>query len=177
MQTDTAFLIMDMQNGLLKEAYQPYITLDRTGMLLARARETATPVVYIQHCGQPGEPLQPDTPGWQIHPSLTPIRGDPVVSKRGSDGFYGTALQRELESRHIRHLVIAGMLSEFCIDTTCRQAISLGYAVTLAADAHTTVHNGLLLAPQIIAHHNSVLARLAHPDGHITVRPADTIAF
>ncbi|HEX3047657.1 MAG TPA: isochorismatase family protein, partial [Bacillota bacterium] len=47
--------------------------------------------------------------------------------------------------------------TEFCVDTTCRRAFSLGYETTLVQDAHSTFHSKVLTAPQIIAHHNNVL--------------------
>ena len=50
-------------------------------------------------------------------------------------------------------------MTEYCIDTTCRRAVSLGYDVTLVADAHTTHDNDLLPAEKIIAHHNRSLSR------------------
>lgn len=43
-----------------------------------------------------------------------------------------------LQARHIGNLVIAGNQTEYCIDTTCRHAASLGYNVTLVRDAHRT---------------------------------------
>jgi hypothetical protein len=67
-------------------------------------------------------------------------------------------------------LVLAGMQTEYCIDTTCRRARSQGYEVVLAADAHST-YPGTLPAEQIIAHHNEVLRAFAG------VRPAAEITF
>ena len=75
-----------------------------------------------------------------------------------------------LAERGIRRLVLAGMQTEYCIDTTTRRARSLGYEVVLAADAHST-YPGALPAEQVIAHHNSVLKAFAD------VRPAAEIDF
>ena len=74
------------------------------------------------------------------------------------------------------HLVVTGMQTEFCVDTTCRRAISLGLNVTLVSDAHTTI-DAAFPAEQIIRHHNTVLPRLAHPSHHITVRPSREVTF
>ena len=57
----------------------------------------------------------------------------------------------------VKNLIITGMQTEYCVDTTCRRAYSLGYRVTLVKDAHSTWGTDLLTAPQIIAHHNEVL--------------------
>lgn len=60
-------------------------------------------------------------------------------------------------SQRVKRLVVCGLQTEYCVDTTVRRAFSLGYEVTLAANAHSTWHGEVLPAAQIIAHHNSVL--------------------
>jgi nicotinamidase-related amidase len=113
--------------------------------------------IYIQHCGPEGAIDQPGTPGWEIHPAIAPVDGDIVVQKRHPDAFQDTYLQHELESKGIKKLIITGIQTEYCVDTTCRRAYSLGYDVILIKDAHSTWDTDLLSAPQIIAHHNEVL--------------------
>lgn len=80
-----------------------------------------------------------------------------MVQKPHPDAFQDTSLQQELASRGIQHLIISGIQTEYCIDTTCRRAYSPGYAVTLVEDAHSTWDTDQLTARQIIDHHNSVL--------------------
>ena len=62
---------------------------------------------------------------------------------------------------HVQHgidrLVVAGMQSDYCVDTACRAAKALGYSVVLANDAHTTFDNKVLPAERIVAHHNATL--------------------
>jgi len=62
----------------------------------------------------------------------------------------------EARGRHAERLVICGLQSEYCVDTTTRRAFSLGYDITLVADGHSTCA-GSLTAAQKIAHHNEVL--------------------
>ena len=85
------------------------------------------------------------------------MEGERVIHKHHPDAFQDTDLQRELEARGIRHLILAGIQTEYCVDTTCRRAYSLGYEVTLVRDGHSTWDSQDLRAPQIIAHHNTVL--------------------
>ena len=59
--------------------------------------------------------------------------------------------------RGIHKLIIAGIQTEFCVDTTTRRAYSLGYQVTLVQDAHSTWDTENITAAQIIAHHNLTL--------------------
>ena len=86
-----------------------------------------------------------------------PWCADVVVQKRHPDSFQGTTLRQELASRTIERLVITGIQTEYCVDTTCRRAYSLGYDVTLVKDAHSTWDSDHLTASQVIAHHNDVL--------------------
>jgi nicotinamidase-related amidase len=87
-----------------------------------------------------------------------------------------TPLLDELRRLEVTHVVVTGMQTELCVDTTCRRAITLGLEVTLVSDAHTTV-DATLPAESIVAYHNAVLPELAHPRHHILVRPSRDVTF
>lgn len=172
---DTALLIIDVQAGMFMEAEQPCAgeqMLANINHLLAQARASEMPVIYVQHGSPVGSSLEPGTPGWQIHSAIAPLATEPIVQKRFPDSFQETNLQAVLTERGIKQLIIAGMQTEFCVDTTCRRAASLGYDVTLVQDAHSTFSNGVLPAAKIIAHHNTVLA-----DSFARLQPAQEVAF
>ena len=175
----TALLIVDVQIGLvaLMSAEVRDSVLPKIKTLLTEARASGIPVIYIQHDGAQGHPLETHTEGWEIYPSLKPADGECVIRKRESDSFFGTMLQQELETRGIAHLIDAGGMTEYCVDTTCRRATSLGYDVTLAGDAHLTMDNQVLTAANIIAHHNFVLDDFGAGDHVIRVKPTDEIVF
>ena len=179
MQSRAALLIIDVQVGLVKliPAEIRAGVISRIETLLSRARASGTPVIYIQHDGPKGHPLETQTQGWEFHPSIKPLDSEPVIRKRESDSFFATTLQQELEKRGITRLIIAGGMTEYCVDTTCRRATSLGYDVTLASDAHLTRDNGVLTAANIIAHHNFVLHDFGAGDRVITAKPTDQIVF
>jgi nicotinamidase-related amidase len=174
-----ALLIIDVQVGLvalMPPAVQDAV-LPRVTTLLARARASKTPIIYIQHDGGPGHPLEPGASGWPIHSQVQPAADDLIIRKRESDSFFETTLRQELESRNITHLVVAGAMTEYCVDTTCRRATSLGYDVTLAGDAHLTRDSAVLSATQIIAHHNLLLDDFGAGGHVIRVQPAAQIAL
>lgn len=175
MAADTALLVIDMQVGLVEGAFQKHETVARLADLVAEARAAGTPVVFIQHQEDDYPPMQPGAPEWQFHPDLTPAEGELVIHKRASDAFYGTPLREELAARGVRHLVVTGMMTEYCVDATCRRASSEGFDVTLVADGHTTEDTTTLSAAQIIAHHNRTLGQMAHPDHPIAVRPRSEV--
>jgi nicotinamidase-related amidase len=178
MSNDTALLVIDVQVGLVEgaeSAYRGAEMLANINRLLAKARTTGIPVIYIQHDGSEAGRLAVGSPGWQIHPAITPIDGEAIVRKRASDAFHETILQRELESRSIKRLVITGMKTEYCVDTTSRRAISLGFDVVLVGDAHATTDSEALPAKQIIRHHNDTLDGFGTDDHEITVQNTDEV--
>jgi len=157
MVNDTALVIIDVQKGLIDGAYQRDGVLENINTLLAKARTSGTPVIYVQHDGPKGNGLEVGTDGWQISPVIAPQKGEPIVRKRASDAFSETTLKQELEQRGIRHLVVAGGQTQYCVDTTVRRATTYGYEVTLATDGHTTYDCDTLTAEQIIAFYNETL--------------------
>jgi nicotinamidase-related amidase len=116
------------------------------------------PVIYIQNNGSAGDPDEYGTLGWKIHHSIEPLEGDLVIQKRTPDAFHNTGLNDTLKSLNIKKLIIVGLQTEYCIDTTCRRAYALGYDVTLVKDAHSTWDSPQLAAQEIIDHHNQVLS-------------------
>ena len=160
----TALLVIDVQRAFFDGDAIPAVhdgerVLARIGDVVRRARTAGVPVVYVQHAGGRGHPFKEGAKGWQIHPEVQPQKGDVVVAKTTSDSFYGTRLKADLRALDVERLIVMGNQTEFCIDTTCRRAHSLGYKVTLLTDAHSTWDNEYLKAQQIIDHHNLVLGR------------------
>jgi nicotinamidase-related amidase len=176
---DTALLVIDVQVGIIEgfHAHRGPVVLEQINKLLSKARASNMPIIYVQHDGEAGHPLEVGTEGWQIHPEIKPREQDLIIRKRASDSFFETTLQRELEARSVRHLIVTGCMTEYCVDTTARRAISLGYDVTLVSNAHTTIDNKLLTAAQIIAHHNALLDGFDAGSHAITVKPANEVTF
>jgi nicotinamidase-related amidase len=167
LNTQTALLVIDVQVGLVA-GENPIDRADELfaciNSLIEKARSSNAPVIYVQDV----DVDEVGSPGFQIHPAVAPLEGDLIIHKRAADAFYDTPLQVELETRGIKHLVVTGCKTEYCIDTTCRLATNLGYDVTLVKDAHATTGNGVLAASQIIAHHNHVLDGFG-VDGHYVI--------
>ena len=149
--------------------------LSNITVLLSKARSSAMPVLFIQHDGTKGHPVEAETAAWAIHPSIPPLREEPVIRKKASDSFYETRLAEELQTRKISHLIIAGGMTEYCVDTTCRRSVTLGYDVTLVADAHLTRDTPVLASSQIIAHHNLLLDGFAAGVHSVKVKPTGEV--
>lgn len=173
-----ALMVIDAQKALVEHASRRDGLLRRIGALLERARAAGAPVVYTQHDRASYEPMMPGSPGWHISKEIAPEEGDLVVRKRSTDPFWGTDLEAELRSRGVGRVVVTGVATEYCVDATSRAALSLGFGVTLVADAHATVDRGGALAPeQVVAHHDETLGSLEHPGRGISVIPEAEVTF
>ena len=158
---NTALLVIDAQNEMFAEANPVYSSerlLKNLQSLIEQARAAEVPVIYVQH-NDGG--LVKGTHDWEIHESIPPKDGEPVIQKWFADAFHETELHDELKQHDIEHVVIAGNQTEYCIDTSIRRAFSLGYKVTLVGDAHGTWDSESLSAEQIIDHHNGILRGFA----------------
>jgi nicotinamidase-related amidase len=180
-------LIIDVQNaivaGTATPERQPVIdaaleaVVGRLAKLQEQARKAGVPVVMVQHDGGAGDPLARGTEGWKIRAELAPRSGEPVVEKRSGDSFFDTDLEERLRERSATHVVIGGCQTQFCVDTTVRRAVSLGYDVTLVGDGHTTSDRAGLTFEQIVAHHNATLDGFDAGTHLVWVKPSADITF
>lgn len=166
----TAFLVIDVQEGLLAESpWNASSVLEKITDLIGRARSAGATVVFLRdsRVGPDGALLK----------TLATEPGDPIVEKGFCDAFLETRLHGLLQERGVERLVVAGLQTEYCVDTTCRRAASLGYQVTLVSDAHTTFDGDRLEAERIVAHHNGILSHFPAGSGCVHTVPASEVRF
>jgi nicotinamidase-related amidase len=141
---DTALVIVDIQNDYFpggKMALEGSVeAADNARRLLAAFRGRGLPVFHVRHLStRPGATFfVPGTPGADIHSTVAPNPGEPVLEKNFPNAFRGTTLHDDLARTGTKQLVVAGMMTHMCIDTTVRAAFDLGYACRLAHDACAT---------------------------------------
>lgn len=156
-----ALLILDMQVGLLYGTDKPKAgeaLLETLNSLLSKARSAGAPVFLARHIGPPGSPIEPGSPLTQLVPELV-LEGDEVIfEKSRPNAFAKTDLADQLQALGVRGVVITGMKTQYCVDSTCRAARDLGFDAVLIADGHSCSDTPALKAEQIIAHHNATLA-------------------
>lgn len=162
----TALLIVDVQVAMFSPLEGPMVwngekVLHNIDLLLENARATATPVIFVQHTSPEDAEYAEGLPTWYIHPEIAPLPGETVVRKAYWDSFQDTELESVLQAKGIDSLIIVGMQTEYCLDTTVRSALARGYGVVLVKDAHTTFDSPVLKAEQIVAHHTHVLGSRA----------------
>jgi nicotinamidase-related amidase len=166
----TAVLVIDMQQGLCvgpDAAHDCAGTIARINAVTRQARDAREPVIFVQH--EDEHALVHESAAWQLAAGLEAASFDFRLRKQTPDAFLRTGLERLLKSKGVTQLVVCGMHTEFCIDTTCRRALALDYAVTLVGDAHTSAGNAVLRPEQVIAHHNLTLSNIKSFGPRVTV--------
>lgn len=157
----TALLVIDVQEGIIHDPYFPMWKtedlIERINRLIDAHHHAHRPVILIRHTEGEGSPLQEGLPTWQLDQRLHVLSDDVILNKTTPDSFYKTSLLTVLKEHHITDLVICGLQSDYCVDTTTRSAFSHGFGVTLILDAHSTCDSGELNAKDVIDHHNRVL--------------------
>jgi nicotinamidase-related amidase len=139
-----ALLLIDIQNdyfpGGAMELEGSVEAGHRAGRLLQLFRAQAKPVVHIQHVSvRPGATFfLPESKGVEIHASVAPADDETVFRKNYPNAFRETPLLEHLRQQRIDSLVIAGMMTHMCVDTTVRAAADLGFQCVLAHDACAT---------------------------------------
>ncbi len=149
--THTALLLIDIQNDYFADGQWPLSGIEaasaRAAHLLAACRKHGLPVVHVQHefISDTAPFFLSGSTGAQIHPSVTPLPGEPIILKHKANSFQDTELKPLLDALNINKLIIAGAMSHLCIDAGVRAAADFGYAVHVAEDACATcdqVFNG-----------------------------------
>ena len=163
----SALLLIDLQNSILTglgtAERQPVIDaalemiIARLAALKHEARAAGIPAFIVQHDGTPGHRLAKRSEGWQLRREIAPEAGDVVVHKTSCDSFFETDLEARLKGRGVTHLIVGGSMTQFCVDTTVRRAVSLGFDISLISDGHTTADMGRLTFDEIVSHHNMLL--------------------
>ena len=131
----TVLLVVDVQAGVMKNAWDADRVVKNVSRAVERAREQGTPVLWVQHSS---DELPLESPQWQLVPELKPAAGEPRIHKKYESSFEQTPLEEELAKLGATQIALAGAATNWCIRATAYGALDRGYDLTLLKDAHTT---------------------------------------
>ncbi len=158
-----ALLVVDMQNFFLDPESPTYTCggppiIPNVKRLIEAFRRAGRPVIYTRHVHHP-QGLDAGIMGWwwegmciegtpesEIHEEIAPLPQEKVVDKHRYSAFYGTDLQTVLRCLEIEDVVIAGVMTNLCCESTARDAYYRDYRVFFPADATGTVTERMHLA-------------------------------
>ena len=139
----SALIVIDVQESFRQrpiwQATSTPDIVERVDRLVGAARARADLVVWVLHA-EPGTGTVFDPASGYVRSmdGLVPGTGEPILVKTSHNAFTTTNLQQLLTSNGIRHLVICGIRTEQCCETTARVAADLGYDVTFVTEATAT---------------------------------------
>ena len=135
MKEKSALLVIDVQNGVVLNAFEKVAVVVQINKAIDSARINNLPVIWVQHSE---EEMPIGSHFWEIIPELVPEDHDALIEKIHGSSFKETNLADVLKEHEISHLYISGAQSENCVSATTVDALERGYRVTLISDAHTT---------------------------------------
>jgi len=158
-----ALMVIDMQNFFLDPNSPTYTCgglaiLPNIKKLIHAFRKAKRPVIYSQHVHHPGG-LDAGILGWwwegmclegspesEIHPELYPINSEKVITKHRYSAFYNTDLETVLRCLKIEDLVITGVMTGMCCESTARDAFYRDYRVFFPADGTGSINEEMHMA-------------------------------
>ncbi len=160
-----ALLLIDIQNdyfekGKCELVHSLQATLN-SKKLLNSFREKNLPIIHIQHISTKKSAtfFIENSFGSKIHKSVEPLKKELVITKNFPNSFKNTTLKENLEKLNVKELVICGMMTHMCVDSTLRAAFDMGYKCMVAYDGCATkdlkINNEIVNAKEV---HNSFMA-------------------
>jgi nicotinamidase-related amidase len=139
---NVALILIDIQKGFEDPMWGRRNNPDaetNIASLLHVWRQTGRPIFHVQHLSQDTQsPLRAGSPGSEIKDIVLPQAGEPVIQKRVNSAFIGTDLEERLRREGITTLIITGLTTNHCVETTTRMAGNLGFLTCFVSDATAT---------------------------------------
>lgn len=153
--SNSVLLVVDVQTALIEEhPYNEQKVIDNIKNLISVARDNEKEVIYVRHDDGKGQELEYGTDGWQIYYEIKPYDNERVFEKQYNSAFLKTGLKDYLDSKQINTIMLVGLQTEYCIDTTCKAAFEHGYKIIVPEEANTTFDNEYLTGEELYKFYN-----------------------
>jgi nicotinamidase-related amidase len=169
-----ALVIVDIQNDYFPGGKMELVGMEAASQKAQRVlelfRTKDIPIFHIQHISnwQGATFFLPGTDGAEIHESVTPKSGEPVIQKHFPNCFRTTSLREQLSDVGIEEITFCGAMSHMCIDTSVRAAFDLGFRCILVSDACATRNlefGGITIEASQV--HAAFMSALSAPFAHV----------
>lgn len=161
MKNNTALLVIDIQDSFKispeRWASRNNPQFEANVMELIRTfREASLPVIWVLH-NDPDPGFRPGDPEVRLMDFLDRRESEPLLTKNTRNAFTSTDLQSRLDALGVGKVVISGISTEQCCETTTRVAADLGYDVDFVTEATATFPIGALSTEAIVERTEAVL--------------------
>lgn len=159
---NSALIVVDMQRYFLDEASHAFLdnapeVAENTRRLVDQYREKGLPIIFTRHALRDdseagimgtwwGDSLRDDDPMSEIVDGLKPLQGEVVIRKTRYSAFIGTDLESILESQGVERLLITGVMTHLCCESTARDAFMRDFEVFFVVDATSSSDDDLHLS-------------------------------
>ena len=135
-------IVMDMQKGITVDALYNYDHfIENTVNILKAARENQIEVIYVQHDNGPGSGFSQGDEAFEIADQVAPHPGEKRFVKHHGSCFGNKDFTKYLEDAGEDTLIIMGLLTNFCVNTTVQSAFERGYKVIIPEGTNSTFDN------------------------------------
>lgn len=145
-------VVIDVQYGL-SAAHHYKQLLANINQRIDAYHAADHPIIFMQHTD---ESMPYNGHDWQLDTQLHRAPSDRVILKYHSDSFFQTGLAATLHGLQVQTIEVAGLQTEYCIDTAIRVDHDLGFKAATIHGLNSTFDTPDLSAQQIIAHHEGI---------------------
>ncbi|NNN01935.1 MAG: cysteine hydrolase, partial [Acidimicrobiaceae bacterium] len=160
------------------ELHEVQAAAERAGELLQRFRTARLPIVHVRHISVEPDAsfFLPNSEGIEFDVHVRPESGERIITKHTPNAFVGTDLNEHLRTLGVDSLVVGGMMTHMCVDSTTRAASDAGFDCVLISDACATCaqsFSGSTIDAQSV--HTAFLAAIDGTFARVT--PLEEFAF
>ncbi len=148
-------LVVDMQKGITDDRLYGFETfIDRTAALVKAARKSGVEVIYFQHDDGPGSGFSQGDTDFEIADQVRPGPGEKVFVKTVYSCFGNKSFREYMEQQEDKRLMIIGLQTNYCIDTTIKSAFERGFEVIVPEGTNSTFDNDYMSAETAVRYYN-----------------------
>ena len=148
-------LIVDVQKGITDERlYQFERFIENIKTLIGEARKRNIEVIYVQHDDGPGSGFSVGDEDYEIYLAVAPQKGEKVYRKTVNSCFSNKDLCKYLKQKKEDTVIIAGLMTNYCIDASIKSAFDLGYTVIVPIGCNSTTANPYMDAETTYRYYN-----------------------
>lgn len=152
---NAVLLVVDVQTCMMLEhPYNEQRVISNIQRLLRIARERSLEVVYVRHDDGEGSDLERGSEGWKIYSEIEPLEEEKIFDKHFNSAFLETGLREYLVERKVDTIILVGLQTEYCIDTTCKAAFEHGFKIIIPQETNSTFDNEFLSGEKLYEYYN-----------------------